>query len=69
MQQIIECADLGIVRNIPAEMVSLQHQNAKLLKANNVLKIILVLALVGGTIYLIKTYKEKHDEEKRRKNP
>jgi len=63
MDKIIECADLGIVRDIPVELNVLQGKNNKLGSSNTALKVILALVLIGGTALMINNYINKKKDE------
>ena len=56
MEGVIECASLGIARNIQLEIGALQGANLKLGKSNTALKVILALVLAGGATYCIYRY-------------
>ncbi len=65
MDDFIECAELGIVRDIPAEMLKLEQQNAELLQSNRFLKHLLIASTVGvGVIIVIQLINAKRDEER-----
>ena len=65
MDRLIECAELGFVRDIPAELLKLEKQNADLLKINHLLKKVLIVTTVGiGILIITELLKTKKDAKR-----
>ena len=73
MDRLIECSELGFVRDIPVELIKLEKQNAELIKAYRLFekKVFTTAALVGISIIIfaiIKTIKNIKDEKRHKRS-
>lgn len=66
MQQMIECSELGVIRDIPVELEQLQEQNVSLNQSNKILKIALLLIAVGAVTYIIYETIQNERKEKQK---
>ncbi len=63
MNDFIECAELGLLRDIPVELMSLEKQNAELLKSKRLLKAVAICAIAGiGIIIIVEIVKSIGNE-------
>jgi len=66
MDQLIECASLGIIQDIPYEMTKLKNQIADLVGKNKTLRNILIFTgLAGGIAITYIIYKKYNTDDKR----
>ena len=64
MDQLIECASLGVIQDIPVVMTQLQHQNAALTNTNKAFRnTLIILGVIGLTVGGIIIYKKYKDDE------
>lgn len=66
MDQLIECASLGVIQDIPVVITNLQHRNAALTNTNKAFRnTLIIFGLIGLTIGGIVIYKKyKNDDTK-----
>jgi hypothetical protein len=73
MHKFIECPELGFIRDIPAELIKLEKQNAQLIESFSTFKKkTFIAAATGGAIVavilivlIVQTVKEKKNEKRK----
>jgi hypothetical protein len=57
--ELIECADLGLIQDIPDEMLNLELKNTELVKSKKLYRLLFWGAVIGFIVYLIVLAKSK----------